>query len=82
MGSEHYESHPDQDAILNAIAPIIDGVITAYVVLAEVIRNDGGRAIYSATMDDQRSHITLGLLAYGDAIERSHAIRHFWSEDE
>lgn len=70
------------DALLHAItADIIDGrdngpavVVTSFVAVASFMDEHGERHIYSNTMEDQRCHESLGLLAFATAIENDRAV--------
>jgi hypothetical protein len=48
-------------------------IVTQFVVLAEFLNSDGDRAIWCDTFEGQRTHQTLGLLAYGLAVENRRA---------
>lgn len=71
--------HADDD-LGTAVANAITGhhgdeqpLVTAYVLIASFIDDTGDRAIYTDTPDGQRCHETLGLLAFGTAIESRRA---------
>ena len=72
------------DAITDAIANYehVDGevVVTGFVLVASFMGSEG-RAIYCDTLDGQRDHESLGLLAYATAIETARAVTTFNEED-
>lgn len=63
------------DAVTDTIAEHedVDGevVVTEFVLIAAFIGADGEGHIYGDTLDGQRCHQTLGLLAYGLALENA-----------
>lgn len=73
------------DAISAAIAECRNittpQIVTDYVVIASFMDEDGLRGIWEDTAEGQRCHQTLGLLAYGQAIESAHAVDE-WEDDE
>lgn len=66
--------------VLNALTAEVrdktgdEGFVTAYVVVAAFTDPDGVSSVYTETMDDQRCHETLGLLAFGAALENNRAV--------
>lgn len=74
------------DAISQSIAEDEDVngpvVVTGFVILAEFMGETGERHIYCDTLEDQRCHSTLGLLAYGTAVESHRAAHHILGDDE
>lgn len=62
-----------QDPILDAIGGLVDGMVVGYVVIANFLGGDGASRVYVDSMENQRCHETLGLLAYGWAIENRRA---------
>lgn len=48
-------------------------IVTEYIVLASFIESDGERAVYCDTIQDQSCSQSLGLLAFGTAIETKRA---------
>ena len=70
----------EADSILNAIADEVDGMVTEFVVIASFIDPEGGSHIYTCAPDGQRCHTTLGLLDFGQAIERRKAAA-AWDDD-
>lgn len=69
------------DDLLSAITADVDEdrngagvVVTSFVVIGSFIDAEGDRHIYSNTMDGQRCHETLGLLAFAQAVEADHAV--------
>jgi hypothetical protein len=65
------------DAITEAVAATDETngavVVTGFVVVASFM-DDGGRSIFSDTLDEQRCHETLGLLAFATAMENHRVI--------
>ena len=57
-------------------------IVTQFVVLAEFLNSDGDRAIWCDTFEGQRTHQTLGLLAYGMAVENRRAANAVEDSDE
>lgn len=53
----------------------VDGpvIVTGFVVLAEFLNDQGERSLWCDTFEDQRTHQTLGLLAYGTAVHNRQA---------
>jgi hypothetical protein len=49
-------------------------LVTAYIVIAAFADDTGGGSLYTETMDDQRCHESLGLLAFGLAHENHRAV--------
>jgi hypothetical protein len=74
------------DAISEVIAKDEDVngpvVVTGFVVLAEFMGESGEGHIYCDTLDGQRCHNTLGLLAYGTAVETQRAAQHVLGDDD
>lgn len=73
-------NEPADDDLAVAIANAITGhrgderpLVTSYVLIAGFIDDTGDRAIYTDTADNQRCHETLGLLAFGTAVESRRA---------
>jgi hypothetical protein len=63
-------------AITDAACAVNDNgsvMVTEYVVLASYVDNEGVRAVYLDTVDGQTCTQSLGLLAFGMAIENKHA---------
>lgn len=48
-------------------------IVTEYVVLASFIESDGERSVYCDTIENQTCSQSLGLLAFGTAIENKRA---------
>lgn len=71
-------SQEEQNAMLNAIAPLVPGIVTSFILLAEFVDDEGDKNIFASTMVDQRAHVTLGLLAFGDAVERRRVTDSFY----
>jgi hypothetical protein len=57
-------------------------VVTEFVVLASFVDARGERRIWGDSADDQRCHQTLGLLAYGTAVESARALEENDDEEE
>ncbi len=74
------EEHPDQEKLLNTLSDLVPGMVTKFVIIAEFVDSNGERNLYGLTMQDQRSYETLGLLAYGDAVERRRVTDDFFSD--
>jgi len=49
-------------------------IVTDYVVLAAFIEPNGERSVYCDTIEDQTCSASLGLLAFGTAIENKRAM--------
>jgi predicted TIM-barrel enzyme len=74
------------DAISEVIAKDEDVqgnvIVTGFVVLAEFTGTDGVGRIYCDTLEGQRCHSTLGLLAYGTAVETHRAAQQVLDDDD
>lgn len=76
--------------LLDAISEIIatdDEVqgtvmVTGFVVLAEFTDANGASHIFCDTLEGQRCHATLGLLAYGSAVEQRRAADNVLGDDD
>lgn len=73
-------NEPIDDDLAVAIANAISGhhgdeqpLVSSYVLIASFIDDDGERSIYTDTPEGQRCHETLGLLAFGTAVESRRA---------
>jgi hypothetical protein len=71
------------DDLLNALTATISKdeevqgavVVTSFVIVAEFMTEAGERQIYTDTIDDQRTHTTLGLLSFAMALQADQAVR-------
>lgn len=66
-----------QEEMLEVLAPAVDGIVTAFVVLVEYVDPDGDTCTAAWTMDQQSAIRTLGLVSYMKAIEERRLIRSF-----
>lgn len=91
MTNFHDGTDPILDGITRALRkddldPHHDGhrspTVTAYVLIADFIGDEGEKRLYFDTMEDQRNHETLGLLDYGLTVERARSVEHFMSEED
>lgn len=72
----------DIDPILAAVQHSLgEGMLTNYICIAEWIDSDGDKRTYSAAMEDQVLHETLGLLDWAQAVFR-HRAAQSWDEDD
>lgn len=57
-------------------------MVTGFVMLAEFTDANGSQHIYCDTLEGQRCHATLGLLAYGMAVEEHRAADNVLGDDD
>ncbi len=68
------------DHLLKAISECVDGMVTSFVMVCSFVDADGEVRIYSDTLDDQRCHVTLGLLGFATAVETKRAVADWETE--
>lgn len=75
---------PVLGALQDAITEYVEktAVVTSYVVMASFMNAEGERHTYCDTMDGQRAHETMGLLAFGTAHEQAHVFKQLMEDDE
>ena len=73
-GSRRGDGDPDH-RILDAITANLEGsgIVTGFVLVAEFTDEDGDARIICDSMTDQRCHRSMGLLAFGMAVEEARA---------
>jgi hypothetical protein len=82
MSIKDGDQDDQSDWLLNKLTELTGGMVEAFVVIVGYTDLDGEKKIYGNTLKDQRSHNTLGLLAYGDAIERHRCVMAHFEEDD
>jgi hypothetical protein len=68
------------DHLLKAISECVDGMVTSFVMVCSFVDEDGNLRIYADTLDDQRCHVSLGLLAFATAVENKRAVADWETE--
>lgn len=81
-----YDEHGEADHILDGIQKELQsdghtGVVLSYAIVVSWVDDDGEQRIMGSAMQDQRAHMTLGLLEFGTTVERDR-IRREWASPE
>lgn len=79
-------TEPREDHVLEGIQRELEadghvGMVLHYALVVAWVDEDGDHRIMGSCMDDQRAHITLGLLQFGVTIEQDRICREWRSAE-